>query len=153
MTAQDHNKLLSILFFIKGGLLTIVAAVFVIIYGMFGAIFGAAMMAGPDKEAKLAGAGIGGFFIVFAIGIGLFIMLFASLYLFTGWKLQKQQPIAKTMVTIASCLALLSFPLGTALGIYGLWFIFGDMGKAIYSGGRLDYPPPPTVPPGPHSWQ
>lgn len=151
MTAVEHNKLLSILFFIKGGLLTITAVVLVIIYGLFGAIFGAAMMSAGKGEEKLIGAGVGGAFVVFAIVIGLFIMVFAGLYLMAGWRLYKIQPSAKTWVMIASCLALLNFPLGTALGAYGLWFVFGDMGKALYEGGSrggYNQPPPP-----PHGWQ
>ena len=112
------------------------------------------MMASHDKEGKLVGAGVGGLFVVFAVAIGLFILLFAGLYLLAGWKLHKHQPSAKIWVTIASCLALFNFPLGTALGVYALWFVFGDMGKAMYGGGGMNAPSaPPPPPPSPHSWK
>ncbi len=153
MTATDHNKILSILFVVKGGLLTLTALILVVIYGVFGAIFGAVMMSAGKGEEKLIGAGVGGAAIVFAIGLGLFIMFFACLYFMAGWKLHKHRQSAKIWVTIASCLALLNFPLGTALGVYALWFIYGDMGKALYDGGPQGAFQPPPPPPPPHGWQ
>jgi hypothetical protein len=151
MTATDHNKILSILFFVKGGMLALAALILVVVYGLFGAIFGAALISAGKGEEKLIGAGVGGAFVVFAIIIGLFILMFAGLYFMAGWKLHKHQRSAKVWVTIASCLALLNFPLGTALGAYALWFVYGDMGKALYDGGPQGgyvQPPPP-----PHGWQ
>jgi hypothetical protein len=151
MTATDHNKILSILFFVKGGMLTLVALILAGAYGIFGAIFGAAMISAGKGDEKLAGAAVGGAFVVFAVLIGLFILMFAGLYFMAGWKLHKHRHSAKIWVTIASCLALLNFPLGTALGVYALWFVYGDMGKALYEGGPQGgyvQPPPP-----PHGWQ
>jgi hypothetical protein len=34
---------------------------------------------------------------------------------------------------------------GTAVGVYGLWFVFGDQGKAFFDG--PDFIPPPAPPP------
>src|SRR5262249_52981632 len=148
----DHNKILSILFFVKGGMLSVAAIIIVLVYGLFGAIFGTAMVSAGKGDEKLVGAGVAGFMIVFAIALGLFILCFAGLYLMTGWKLHKMKPSAKVWVTIASCLALLNFPLGTALGIYGLWFVFGDAGKSFYDGtGPGTATPAP--PPPPHGWR
>ena len=58
------------------------------------------------------------------MGSGLFLLLFAAFFMVTGWKLENQKPDARIMGIVASILALFSFPLGTALGIYGLWFFF-----------------------------
>lgn len=51
-------------------------------------------------------------------------MLFGAFYIFSGWALTSRKDWSRTMIIIASILALFSFPLGTALGIYGLWAIF-----------------------------
>jgi len=51
---------------------------------------------------------------------------------------------------IASIICLPGIPLGTALGVYGLWFFFGEQGKSYYeSGGMMASAPPPP----PNSWQ
>ncbi len=44
-----------------------------------------------------------------------------ALSLFTGWSLLNRKPWGRTLAIIAAILALLKFPLGTALGIYTLW--------------------------------
>jgi hypothetical protein len=151
MNAADHNKILSILFFVKGGLLTFAALFVLIFYGLFGVIFGAAMVSTGRKEGLLAGGIVGGVMVIFAVAIGIFIMIFAGVYLMAGWKLHKNQASARIWTIVASCVALLNFPLGTALGVYGLWFMFGDMSKQLYpdgSAGTLNQMPPP-----PHNWQ
>jgi hypothetical protein len=151
MTATDHNKLLSILFFVKGGLLTLGALFVLIFYGLFGVIFGAAIMASGKKEGLLAGGIVGGVAVFFAVAIGVFIMIFAGLNLMAGWKLHKNRAGARIWTIVASCVALLNFPLGTALGVYGLWFMFDDVSKQLYpdgSTGAINQMPPP-----PHSWR
>lgn len=143
MTAKEHSKLLGIFFLIHGGLQLLGGIFVVLIYGGFGV----AMLASGGRNNEQA---VGGIFLVLAVVIGLFILLFAGFFLFTGWKLHKEQSGARTLGIIASCIALLGFPLGTALGVYGLWFFFGEQGKQFYSGGNMasNYPPPP-----PQSWQ
>ena len=49
-------------------------------------------------------------------------LIFSAFFMVTGWKIEKEKGDAKIFGIIASILSLGSFPLGTALGIYGLWF-------------------------------
>ena len=144
MTARDHNKLLSIFFFVMGGLQLFAAIFVVLMYGGMATFF----LTSARREEEQA---MGGVFLILAVAVGLFILVFAGLFLFTGWKLHKEQAIGRTLGIIGSILSLMSFPFGTALGIYGLWFFFGDQGKAFYSGnhGNLNSQPPPP----PNSWQ
>jgi len=144
MTAREHNKLLSIFFLIQGGLQLIGGLFAALIYGGAGIM----MLASGGRNGEQA---MGGIFIVLAVVVGVFILLFAAFYLFTGMRLIKEKPIGRTLGIIASCLALLGFPLGTALGIYGLWFFFGDVGKNFYAGLNGGYAAP--TPPIPNSWQ
>lgn len=143
MTAKDHNKLLGIFFTIHGGMQLIGGVLAALIYGGMGAFV---LSTSRRSEEQM----VGGIFLLIAILVGLLILVFAGFYLLTGFKLMKEQRIGRILGIIASCLALLGFPLGTALGIYGLWFFFGELGNNFYSDayGASAYPPPP-----PNSWQ
>lgn len=146
MTARDHNKLLSVLFMVVGGIATVVGLFIGIVYGIVGLAIGVG-------SGEPEGALVGGVMVIFAIVIGFFIVLFGGLHAMTGWKLYKEKPGARTWATISSILVLLNFPFGTALGIYGLWFAQGDMGKQLYMPGYVPSMPPPPAQQPPHNWQ
>ncbi|HEX8196736.1 MAG TPA: hypothetical protein VF571_11155 [Pyrinomonadaceae bacterium] len=138
MTAKDHNKLLGILFLIWGGLQIIGFGIAILF--MLG-IGGAALSGAHSRDAAPIAAIFG-----FTTVILVFAMIFAIPAIIAGLKMRKEKPGAKTWVLISAILALLSFPLGTALGVYALWFMFGDQGKSFYSGGNggnaFNQPPP-----------
>ncbi len=146
MTAKEHNNLLGIFILIQGGLTVFVGILLVLIYGGMGV---ALMGAGPDQEAKFAGG------IIFVIGMvcAVVVIAFSALYFYTGIKIRKVQNIGRTLGIIVSVLSLFSFPLGTALGVYGLWFFLGDLGKGLYLGTAGNGNPFTQVPPPPNSWQ
>ncbi len=144
MSGKEHNKLLSIFFFVQGGLQLFGGIIMVLIYGGLGV----SMIAGSRREEEQA---IGAIFLVVAVVVGALILAIAAFDLFTGWRLNKSHPSGRTLGIVASCLSLLGFPLGTALGIYGLWFFLGEHGKAYYSGNSGNISSP--LPPPPNSWQ
>jgi len=144
MTAKEHNKLLSIFMLVHGGLQIFGVIIMLLIYGGIGT----AMIANArrDEEQMIGGVFIGVMLVVAFISLFFVIPQFVG-----GWKLLKEKTSARTWGIIASFLCLLSFPFGTAVGIYGLWFLFGEEGKRFYlSGGNMgnNYPPPP-----PNNWQ
>jgi hypothetical protein len=145
MTAKDHNKLLSIFFFIQGGLTLLGGLFIVVVYGILG---GAMLTTSRRNDEQF----MGGMFLVMAVVIGAIMLLFAGFYLFGGYKMLKEQKSGRVIGIIGSILSLLSFPLGTALGIYGLWFLLGDLGRGLYeqlANEGVRYTPPPP----PNSWQ
>jgi len=95
---------------------------------------------------------LGTIFIVLAFVIAPIILLFAAINLTAGYKMLKEKAGARNWGIAASVVSLLSIPLGTALGIYGLWFLLGDEGKQFYLGGyrqqNMFNPPTP-----PQNWQ
>ena len=143
MTARDHNKLISIFFFVSGGLQVLVGVGLGLIY----AGVGTALLAGGQRSEDQM---VGGIMLAAAVGVGLFITAFGAFTLFSAYKVMKVHKSGRTLAIIISILSLFSFPLGTALGVYGLWFMFGDMGKALYAdtGMSGSYTPPP-----PDSWR
>ena len=55
--------------------------------------------------------------------LGLWLTIMGVLGIIAGVGLLARRPWARTMVIVFGCLSLLSFPFGTALGIYTLWVL------------------------------
>ena len=144
MTAREHNNLLGIFILVQGGLTMLVGLILVLVYAGIGI---AMMGGGRDDEARM----VGGIMFGAGIFIGLLVVLFSIFYFFTGVKIRKVQNIGRTLGIVVSVLSLFNFPLGTALGVYGLWFLLGDLGKGLYLGNSqtagFNSAPPPN------SWQ
>ena len=144
MTARDHNNLLGIFIMIKGGILAFVGILLGLIYGGVGvALLGAA----KKQDEQIAGGAL----MAFGVVIGLFLIAIAIFDLFAGSRVRKVAPVGRVLGIIVCIMSLFSFPLGTALGIYGLWFFFGDLGKSLYLGSEA--PAGACDPPPPNSWQ
>jgi len=129
---------------IKGGLLAFVGILLGLIYGGIGV---ALLSTGRKDEDQIAGGAL----MAFGIVIGIIMIAIAIFDLFTGSRIRKMAPSGRILGIIVCIMSLFSFPLGTALGIYGLWFFFGDLGKSLYLGSEAPagtYNPPP-----PNSWQ
>ena len=146
MNAKEHNNLLGIFLIVYEALQVIglLIAIFVMV-GMIGFVFSQV----PGREAIPFG-------LIALIVVA--ALLFSALLLIPGFiaaiKIRRESPDARGWAIAASIIALLNFPLGTALGVYGLWFLMGDMGKAFYLGGgsKANFTTPPP-PPAPNSWQ
>lgn len=135
MTSQDHNKVLGIMHLIYGGffgLITVMMAViFVVVWGSIKAA------SANDPNAPPA---------EFLLAIFGFIVLFYGLLsipsLIAGFGMLKQRSWARVAGIVASVLSAMSFPFGTALCVYTLWFLFGQQGQTFYRTG-YDMPPAP----------
>lgn len=131
MAGPDHNKILAIgfaafaaIFFITFLLLLVVTT------GVFVAL--GITFANETGDSKQAGIGIlGGIFtIIFYVALGLIFVLPTAV---ASWKLFKRRKRARFWGIIASILVAPILPLGTILGVYGLWFFFSAEGKRFYS--------------------
>ncbi|MDQ4121777.1 MAG: hypothetical protein M3209_10065 [Acidobacteriota bacterium] len=142
MTAKNHNKLIGLFFLIWGGLQIVILGI--VILFMLG-IGGAALSGARSNEA----APIAIIFGLTTVALLVAIVL-AIPSIIAGLKMRKEKSSAKNWAIVAAILAILNFPFGTALGIYALWFLFGDQGKSFYSGGGTGnaFNPPP-----PNSWR
>jgi hypothetical protein len=49
-----------------------------------------------------------------------------------GWGLLNRRPWARIVIIILSILALIRFPLGTIVGVYGLWVLLSSEGAAQF---------------------
>ena len=139
MTAQDHNRLLGIFHLIQGGLQTFGGLMVGLIYGIMGIVFSANAHR-PEEQF------MGTMFIVLAFIVAPITLIFAGINLIAGWKMYKEKSGARTWGIVASILCLPGVPLGTALGVYGLWFLFGEEGKKFHQESEnQNYLNPPNV--------
>ena len=127
MTPQDHNKVIGIMHLIYGGFNALLLIIFVPFFFAIGGIAAADPSAPPAVTAIF---GVVGFLMLFlALVFGLPPML-------AGYAMLKRKSWARVMGIIASCLCALSFPFGTALCVYTLWFLFGQ-GEQFHRGGGI----------------
>ena len=145
MTPQEHNRLISILFHVQGGLQVLAGLILILVYVGMGGIF----IAAADRQEQQF---VGGILLVVGVVTAVIVFAFAALDFYTAFKIGKVQPIGRTLGIVVAILSVMSFPLGTALGAYALWFFFGDLGKSLYGvdgSPSINYSPPPP----PNSWQ
>lgn len=151
MTGRDQAKLLGLLFWLLTGfqvLMIVLIGAFYVVF--FGAFFAANA---NDKHAPPPEFMIGIVVFVMAILI-LSTVAFAVPKVVAGYGLRNEKSWARVWTIVACCMAVMSFPLGTAVGVYGLVFLFGDAGKAYFESpeyGRLGQKMPAA--PSPNSWQ
>ncbi len=147
MNPKEQNKLAGIFLLVHGAIQAFVMLILGLIYGGLGL----AMISSSNKQDEQV-AGIA--FIVAMIVVFVASMVVVLPQLIGGWKLIKERPNARTWGIIGSIVSCLSFPLGTAAGVYGLIFLFGEKGRQFYLGSGSNpgtyYPPQP---PPPSSWQ
>lgn len=144
MTAKEHNRLVGIFLMAHGGMQALVLGLVTIIYGVVGVALIAGSKAGEERF-------VGAAFIGVVIVLAFFAVVFTGSQIIGGYKLFKERANARTWGIIGSIVSCLSFPIGTAAGVYGLWFLFGEDGKRFYLGGGQ--PQIYQAPPPPNSWQ
>jgi hypothetical protein len=83
----------------------------------------------PFEEARNLNNLMQGFFLCF----GIFFIAHASVSILAAWGLLQRKHWARMLTLILAFLALLSFPLGTALGIYTIWVLLAGNGEHEYN--------------------
>jgi hypothetical protein len=89
--------------------------------GVFAAFFVFAIVGGAGLLTRDAGAA------ALVAGIGFFIAIFVAVLslpnIICGWGLLKHKSWSRVLALVLGCLHLISFPFGTAVGIYSLWVL------------------------------
>jgi hypothetical protein len=120
MTPQDHNKALGISHLAYGGFHLLVLSF--ISFFFFVVAANSRGFRGDESFFTIM--------MLFMIAVGL---IFSLPSLIAGYALLKRKTWARTAAIVAGILATPSFPYGTALGVYTLWFLFGNEGKDFYA--------------------
>jgi hypothetical protein len=127
MTPTDHNKIIGIMHLIFGGFFTLIAVMMLIFFGFFAGIISAATANDPNAPPAAF------FWLLFGFITFIYFLLSVP-SLVAGYAMLKRKTWARVAGIVASIVAALSFPFGTALCVYSLWFFFGEAGKAFERG-------------------
>jgi hypothetical protein len=113
----SHRKLLAVLHAVSG-VLTLMPVL--ILLPLFGGITGIVAAASDDPRATaIVGLGLGAVLTVVMVAA----CLFGLFSLVAAYGLWRQERWGDVFTLIASVINLPNFPLGTALGVYGLWVV------------------------------
>lgn len=152
MTPKEHAKMLGLFMWIFAGFqLAIVALLGIFWTAIVGFIMTAISHAPqrPNEPPPPPPELIFGFFIFIMIIIVVATLAFSIPKVVAGYGLRKGRSWAKIWTIVACVLGIMSFPIGTAVGVYGLWFILGDQGKAYFD--SPEFATPQSAPP-PNNW-
>lgn len=116
---------------------------FWIAYSVLGILVGiGCLIAGAVLMPAVAGRASQAFFVPYLLlAIGGVVLLKTLVGAAAGAALLQARPWARLVILIYSFLALLSFPFGTALGIYTLVVLLPDEGERLYAGMALEAQP------------
>jgi hypothetical protein len=116
-----------------------VLAALYIIFGALGTLFGLGLMAllsfigvagaaaDPDAWVALPILGFTG------AALGMFMLILSLPGIIAGIGLLKYRPWARILTIVLSALNLMNIPIGTVLGIYGLWVMLSDEGSRLFT--------------------
>lgn len=124
MTAKEHAKILGIIFLVFGGLgILAIVGILIFLIGMGGfAVFNSS---GGDSVPIVV------MFLIFG-GFVFFTALFIIPQIIAGMNLLKGNGRSKIWVIVSAIINVVNFPIGTALGVYALWFTFGEEGNRYF---------------------
>lgn len=137
---REHVKIVAILNIVLGSLGALAGLGILVAAGGLASFIAAQVDSADAAEAAP---------IVAAIGLALAIFLFALALpsIIGGWGLLGFRPWARILMIVISALELLHVPIGTALGVYGLWVLLSDQTRVLFeTRGRYPLPPPGPQP-------
>ncbi len=120
---ENHINIIGVLWIVSG-ILGFFAALFV-----FGFLFGISFIPDMGYEAPLILRAL-------AVIIGFFIAVFSIPEIIGGVWLMKRREWARILVIVISFFNLLSFPFGTAIGIYSLIILFREDTVQLFEKGK-----------------
>jgi hypothetical protein len=118
-----HVEFVAILFVVWGALTAVVGV------STFALGIGAASLATSDNGGGQVAAGLtAGAFITLAV----IAIIWGAGHVFIGLPLRKRSPRARMLAIVAASIDLILLPFGTPLGVYALWVLLNERGKALF---------------------
>ena len=124
---RKHIQIVGILNIIWGSFGVIGAMIILLVFGGAMGIIGAATHHDPGAEIAIPIVGfVGG-------AIFLLLMITGLPSIAAGIGLLRMAPWARILGIVLSAIHIFNFPLGTALGIYGLWVLFSNETVSLFA--------------------
>lgn len=120
---RDHVRILGWCFIVYSAIIVLVGVGIGSIVFFGGAISG-------DREAILITSAVG-------TAIASFLMVISLPGMLAGIGLLKMRPWARIVAIVIGVLHILSFPLGTALGVYTLWVLLNAETETLFRGQQV----------------
>jgi hypothetical protein len=132
---RDHVKILGILNIIAGSLTACAGLAILLLLGGLGGIIAAAVRnsVGDGPDTAWIAAPI---FATIGICIAGFLILLSAPSIIGGIGLLHYKPWSRILMIIVSGFHLLHVPLGTALGVYGLWVLVSEDTRRLFEGSQ-----------------
>jgi hypothetical protein len=123
---RDHVRILAVLNIVLGGIGVLVGLGFLVLFGGIASLAGLAAHEAPEAVVAIPILGL--------IGMGLMILILICALpgIVAGIGLLKLQPWARILTIVLSALNLFSVPLGTAIGVYGLWTLLNPETEQLF---------------------
>ena len=125
---QTHVKVVGVAFIVFGALGILAATVIMLVFGGAAGLVG--VSADPEEAAfALPIIGLTGTFL------SMFLFALSVPGLITGFGLLSWKPWARILGIVLCAIQLINIPLGTLLGIYGLWVLLNSETERLFSTG------------------
>lgn len=122
----QHVKILGVLHIVFGGLGVLAAVIALAVFGGISAFVGMTDHSSEGFTAVPILGAIGGFIFIL-------ILVLSLPGLVAGIGLVQCKPWARMLTIILSAFDLLSIPIGTALGVYGLWVMLNPETERMFA--------------------
>jgi hypothetical protein len=130
---QTHVKVLGVLYLAVSGFFLVGALFLILATGSAAGIVGAAA---EPEDAAIAIPIIG----IAGTALAMFLSVFAIPGLVTGYGLLQRKPWARIVGIVLSAISLINIPVGTAIGIYGLWVLLNKETELLFDGLPVVHP-------------
>jgi hypothetical protein len=121
---ETHVKVLAVLFIVFGVCGALVGLGIMLLLGAIGA---AGAVADPDAWMALPILGLTG------TALAAFLLALSLPGIVAGYGLLKYRPWARILTIVLSALNVMNFPIGTIIGIYGLWVTLSEDGARLFA--------------------
>jgi hypothetical protein len=125
---------------IMGGVTALVGVVVLLIFGGAAGVIAARIQNALDPDQAALAAPVA---MLIGLCIAGFLLVLSAPAIIGGWGLIKGKSWSRVLMIVISALHLLSFPFGTALGVYGLWVLLNEQSRRFLEGGDPPYTPQP----------
>ncbi len=124
---EQHVRIIGILHTILGGMGVLAGIAFLALFGGLATFIGSTANSGDAALAVPVMGGIGGILCII-------LLIFSLPSIVGGIGLLNRASWSRMFMIIVSALYLLHIPIGTALGVYGLWALTKPEAEALFVG-------------------